>query len=632
MNWLWDSFVTWQNLNHIRNKVMTIQIPIQHLRKHAPDLIPEYYKSRGNEFVGAVIDVTNAQNLSVKLLETLNTCLRDDYKNKVSGSSGRCEHMRKVLRYHAQPEAAERTVSDLDDMEICLKDVIASSSPERHWIYREMEDGMFCPAYVANMRRVPYRRDEPAHIIMTLVWMRRGKTSNMDVFFYRSDISELLSNDSAIGVGQGGGQEIAVVSAEVAIDEDEEEMETKKVRKTGARKVKRKISEILQAKKLALETEEFYDEYKKSIPIYSNFQGQVGKVVRAEGQGLYMELVSSPWRDEPEYTVRIKDCCEDGIETDMVLDDTNIDKIPFKSTFSFWSFGEDDDDTEYQAPKFWEKKSYSLPFHPYVLAYDLRKHYHVWIHAFNIKEREYEKDVLNKLVISDTDKNFLTMLMSSADVKMEDIVKGKAGGIFVLSEGPPGTGKTLTAELYSEAMKRPLYTVQCSQLGIDPDDIEKRLRAVLRRSQRWGAVLLLDEADVYIRSRATDVRHNAIVGVMLRVIEYYSGLMFMTTNLKDIDDAICSRATAHVIYKAPGVEKLKMIWTVLSKQFGLELNAKDILALASEWPDAVGRDVKNLIKLARLSSVASNQKPTAEIVKMVSNYLDMEGKKATKKA
>jgi hypothetical protein len=70
---------------------------------------------------------------------------------------------------------------------------------------------------------------------------------------------------------------------------------------------------------------------------------------------------------------------------------------------------------------------------------------------------------------------------------------------------------------------------------------------------------------------------------------------------------------------------LQDIWKVLSAQFKVELSPAHTKLLAGEWPKAVGRDVKNLLKLARLAS--PNSKATVETVKKVARYLDMEKKK-----
>jgi SpoVK/Ycf46/Vps4 family AAA+-type ATPase len=61
-------------------------------------------------------------------------------------------------------------------------------------------------------------------------------------------------------------------------------------------------------------------------------------------------------------------------------------------------------------------------------------------------------------------------------------------------------------------------------------------------AERWKAVLLLDEADVYLSQQSHDRLYNSLVLVFLRKLEYYEGIMFLTTNrLKDFDEAILSR-------------------------------------------------------------------------------------------
>lgn len=608
---------------------MNIRIPLKHVLKHAPELVPDYMQERSKQRAGAekeayinnqVVEINNAHELDGKLLETFRALLMEDWKAKsVPGVVGMLDDVRKVIRYQDQPDAANRTVSDLDSLTVGLKDAILASSPDRRWIYREMEDGTFCPAYVAQIEFHPRRGiDRPAYVSMDLVWTRGGKTQNMKISFSRSSVSKQLEDEGRVGGDADYGEEVVIGGGD---DEEVEESKKKTIRK----KVSRKISEILHDRRLALETPNFFEAYKASIPKYGEYRGKLGVVVRATGKGYYANPTRD-YNDETKYVARVREIIEDGVSSDLVVDDLNTEKIPFKSTYSFWSFSEPDEDRgSYTPSDFWKKKSYSLPFHPYILLYDLRKHCHVWVHAEQIQARDFEQGISDKLVIPQRDKKFIDTLMNSTNVRMEDIISGKSGGVFILSEGCPGVGKTLTAEIYAESMQRPLYTVQCSQLGINPEQIEQRLRAVLVRAQRWGAVLLLDEADVYIRARDTDVQHNAIVGVMLRVIEYYSGLLFMTTNLSNIDDAICSRATAHIIYKAPGVELLEKIWLVLAKQFGLALTPKDCATLAKTWPKAVGRDVKNLIKLTRLSGETAS----VHSVVGVSHYLDMEKKKAT---
>ncbi len=122
----------------------------------------------------------------------------------------------------------------------------------------------------------------------------------------------------------------------------------------------------------------------------------------------------------------------------------------------------------------------------------------------------------------------------------------------MLCAGQPGVGKTLTAEVYSEIIKRPLYRVHSGQLGLNVAATEAILKDTLTRAQRWGAVMLIDEADVCIKRRDDDITMNAVVGVFLRVLEYFNGLLFLTTNrIDDIDDASVSRCIALIKFYPP---------------------------------------------------------------------------------
>lgn len=81
--------------------------------------------------------------------------------------------------------------------------------------------------------------------------------------------------------------------------------------------------------------------------------------------------------------------------------------------------------------------------------------------------------------------------------------------------GPPGTGKTLTAEGIAELLKRPLYMVSTGELGTRSDQLEVELNKILDVAHSWGAVLLLDEADVFLgmaqRLKRTETSANAYV-------------------------------------------------------------------------------------------------------------------------
>jgi AAA+ superfamily predicted ATPase len=123
-------------------------------------------------------------------------------------------------------------------------------------------------------------------------------------------------------------------------------------------------------------------------------------------------------------------------------------------------------------------------------------------------------------------------------------------------------GKTLTAELIAEHLRRPLMPVSAGELGTTAETVEMRLPRIFKRASRWKAVLLLDEADVLLEQRSSqDIHRNALVCVFLRTLEYYQGMMFLTTNrVGQIDDAIASRIHFELKYEKLSPEQRTNIW------------------------------------------------------------------------
>ena len=111
------------------------------------------------------------------------------------------------------------------------------------------------------------------------------------------------------------------------------------------------------------------------------------------------------------------------------------------------------------------------------------------------------------------------------DPAVTDLVEGKGEGTILMLFGPPGCGKTLTAEAMAEALHVPLYVVSMGELGVTPEALESRLTAILRLCSQWHALVLIDEAEMLLEKRAAgDVVRNALVCVMLRILEFYQNI------------------------------------------------------------------------------------------------------------
>ncbi|KAI0167870.1 hypothetical protein BJ166DRAFT_590356 [Pestalotiopsis sp. NC0098] len=143
-----------------------------------------------------------------------------------------------------------------------------------------------------------------------------------------------------------------------------------------------------------------------------------------------------------------------------------------------------------------------------------------------------------------------------------DLVKGKGRGCIILLHGVPGVGKTSTAECVATHTKKPLYPITCGDVGYKAEDVERNMESHFKLAHRWGCVLLLDEADVFLARRdQKDVQRNGLVSVFLRILEYYSGILFLTTNrVGDIDEAFRSRLHLSLYYPKLKRKQTKQIF------------------------------------------------------------------------
>lgn len=181
-----------------------------------------------------------------------------------------------------------------------------------------------------------------------------------------------------------------------------------------------------------------------------------------------------------------------------------------------------------------------------------------------ISEVKWNKQAFRSLVIEEDTKELVQALVSNqiAEEQGTDLIDGKGNGLIMLLHGSPGTGKTYTAEGVAEIAEKPLFRVTCGDIGTKPEDVEKYLESALHLGKSWGCVVLLDEADVFLEQRTlTDLDRNALVSVFLRVLEYYDGILILTSNrVGTFDEAFKSRIQLSLRYENLGKPQRQKIW------------------------------------------------------------------------
>ncbi|KAK5996979.1 ATPase family AAA domain-containingA-like-like protein [Cladobotryum mycophilum] len=254
-----------------------------------------------------------------------------------------------------------------------------------------------------------------------------------------------------------------------------------------------------------------------------------------------------------------------------------------------------------------------------------------------VNDIKWNDSAWDSLVLESKTKDLIHALVLSrkynAAQTIDDVIQGKGKGLVTVLHGPPGTGKTLTAEGISELLKCPLYMVSAGELGTDSRLLEAELQKILDICHTWGAILLLDEADVFLEKRNMhDIHRNALVSIFLRQLEYFQGILFLTTNrVETFDEAFQSRIHIALKYEPLDAKARKAIFKMFIEKVRalgkLKLDKfaeKDFDALAGK--NLNGREIKNIVGSAQDLAVNRKEALSMQHIRQVMEVHDKFGR------
>lgn len=265
---------------------------------------------------------------------------------------------------------------------------------------------------------------------------------------------------------------------------------------------------------------------------------------------------------------------------------------------------------------------------PVVLGFAFSEKLWLEFTVSGISDIVWNEGAFDSLVLPENQKSIVKALVSShafhPSRNIDDIISGKGKGLVAVLHGPPGTGKTLTAEGIADLLKCPLYMVSAGDLGTDPRTLEKELQNILDIAHSWGALLLLDEADVFLEKRSIhDIHRNALVSIFLRLLEYFQGILFLTTNrVETFDEAFVSRIHLSLRYSELTMKARRTVWKMFIQRVREsedmeveEITEEDFNTLAKR--NINGRQIKNLTRAAQALAVYEDKPMSMEHIKRV---------------
>ncbi|KZL73047.1 AAA family ATPase (quinate permease) [Colletotrichum tofieldiae] len=260
-------------------------------------------------------------------------------------------------------------------------------------------------------------------------------------------------------------------------------------------------------------------------------------------------------------------------------------------------------------------------------GYDLKEKTWKNFEVDRISDIKWNTKPFESLVLPDGYKEFILAFVESQvrdKEAFDDLINGKGGGLVALLAGDPGI-PSLTYNAVAEKIQAPLFKMELADYDEDEnrrdrDDREPEsprprdstrsmdFTTAFSLAARLGAVLLIDECDMYLEKRSdASSKRNRMVSRFLKELEYYPSLLFLTTNReRSLDPAIYSRIHLTINYPALDKPSRLLIWRTFLEKNGSVISEADFEALSNI--EVNGRRIRNIVKTAGIMAKREKRK------------------------
>lgn len=208
-----------------------------------------------------------------------------------------------------------------------------------------------------------------------------------------------------------------------------------------------------------------------------------------------------------------------------------------------------------------------------LLELEAPKSYETLLQLVEESQKALERDKIEEIRTSVT-KYDLGLLNIHGKYSPEQVIEAlrKKKAATLCFYGLPGTGKTQLAEYIADRLDMPLLVKRASDiLSKWVGENEKHIAEMFREAKAEGAVLLLDEADSFLRDRALAKSQWEVtmVNELLQGMERHTGIFICASNLfESLDAAALRRFTFKFQFlELDEVQRIKMF----NNEAGVEL-------------------------------------------------------------